>query len=118
MAIFAFWVFLLLTTQLWINLVEGNTTNESINYKRYATGNSYPTHGHSHKNSKSKPETSEELLARAQKLKQFMPLKMSVSSRFMDLFHLRRRNIDWSTCYTEDDLVKGGLMRRVEVHEV
>ena len=120
MGIFSLWVFLLLTTQLWMNVIEGATTNESINFKRYAMGNSYPVHGHSHggkgghgKKCKNAPVDDMSLVERGKKAAQYMPLKMSISARFMDLFHLRRRNIDWSKSYTEDDLVAGGLMKRV-----
>ena len=42
MSIFFIWVFLLLASQLYMNIVEGQTTNENINYKKH-TG-----HGHSH----------------------------------------------------------------------
>jgi len=108
MVIFGFWVFLLLTTQLWMNLIEGSTTNESINFKRYAAQRG---HGHAH-GRRQVPELTEE--ERIKKIKQFAPLKMSISARFLDLFRLRRRNIDWTKCYTTDDLIKGGLMKRVD----
>ena len=138
MVIFGFWVFLLLTTQLWMNLIEGSTTNESINFKRYAAQRG---HGHAH-GRRQGPELTEE--ERMKKIKQFAPLKMSmlrgfrlrylpfdyyfsfqnnffflsisspISARFLDLFRLRRRNIDWTKCYTTDDLIKGGLMKRVD----
>jgi len=125
MGIFSIWVFLLLTTQLWMNVIEGSTTNESMNFRRYAGLGGHGGHGHGHgpgrrgggrnecpNNSQFTPE---ELKERALKAKQFMPLKMSVTSRFLDLFRLRRRNIDWSSCYSEDDLVAGGLMKRVDM---
>lgn len=111
MSIFGIWVFLLLSTQLWMNIVEGSTTNESINFKRYAMGNNYPVHGN--KECQKKDDKEDNLVDRAIKAKQFMPLKTSMSARFIDLFRLRRRNIDWSKSYTEDDLVNGGLLRRV-----
>ena len=42
MSIFFIWVFLLLASQLYMNIVEGQTTNESINWKKHSG------HGHSH----------------------------------------------------------------------
>jgi len=92
MVIFFIWVFLLLTTQLWMNIVEGATTNESINYKR--------SHGHSHGGA---PSTA----ADGQRYK---PLKIPMINRFTDLFQLRRRNVDWRRMYTQDDLIKEGML--------
>ena len=42
MSIFFMWVFLLLASQLYMNIVEGQTTNENINFKKNMG------HGHSH----------------------------------------------------------------------
>lgn len=89
MVIFGFWVFLLLTTQLWMNLIEGSTTNESINFKRYAAQRG---HGHAH-GRRQVPELTEE--ERIKKIKQFAPLKMSM----LRVFRLRLEIFSFITIF-------------------
>jgi len=106
MSIFFIWVFLLLASQLYMNIVEGQTTNESINWKKHAGHG----HGHSHGPKVTihgEPEKKEEIPAAA---KQYKALDTGMSVRFLDLYQLRRRNVDWTTVYDNGDLEREGLI--------
>lgn len=104
MSIFFIWVFLLLASQLYMNIVEGQTTNESINWKKHSG------HGHSHGPKVTihgEPEKPKEIPAAA---KQYRALDTGMSVRFLDLYQLRRRNVDWTTVYDDSDLEREGLI--------
>jgi len=88
-SIFLLWVSLLFGSQIYMNVFVGSTTNEHINFQR----------GRHQKDEA--------------KMDQYRALKHGCISRFTDLFLLKRQNVDWRKVFTQDDLVAGGLLRKV-----